>query len=197
MAETSYETYRAMDLALRVGEILLSSGAGAADVKSTMLAVTSACGLRNCAIDISFTTLAVSYQADPDTAPETHMRIVQHRGIDFGALSELDVMVRRLAAGELDRAEASAVVNDITSSKRPYSRRMVTLATGVMAGGLSLLLGGDALVFVITVATVIVVDLANRVLSARRIPAFYGQIFGALIVTGTAVALHLLDVPAG
>lgn len=197
MAETSYETYRAMDLSLRVGEILLSSGAGAADVKSTMIAVTSACGLRNCAIDISFTTLSVSYQADPDTAPETHMRIVQHRGLDFGALSDVDRMLQRLTTGEIDRAEASSVVNDITSSKRPYSRRVVTLATGLMGGGLSLLLGGDALVFAITVATVIVVDLANRVLSARRIPAFYGQILGALIVTGTAVGLHVLEVPAG
>ena len=197
MAETSYETYRAMDLSLRVGEILLSSGAGAADVKSTMIAVTSACGLRNCAIDISFTTLSVGYQEDPDSAPETLMRVVQHRGLDFGALSDIDRMLRRLAKGEIDRAEASAIVNDITSSKRPYSRRVVTIASGFMAGGLSLLLGGNALVFAITVATVIVVDLANRALSARRIPAFYGQILGALIVTAAAVGLHLLDIPAG
>lgn len=196
MAETSTETYRAMDLALRVGEILLSSGAGAADVKSTMVAVTSACGLRNCAVDISFTTLSVSYQEDPDSAPETHLRIVQHRGLDFGALSDIDRMLSRLVSGEIDRSEANAIVNDITSSKRPYSRRMVTLATGVMAGGLSLLLGGDALVFIITVITVIVVDLVNRALAARRIPAFYGQILGALIVTGTAVSMHVLDVPA-
>ncbi|MGH3358731.1 MAG: threonine/serine ThrE exporter family protein [Nocardioidaceae bacterium] len=196
MADTTQETYRAMDLALRVGEILLSSGAGAADVKSTMLAVTSACGLRNCSHDINFTTLSVSYQEDPDSAPETHMRVVQHRGLDFGALTDVDRMLHRLASGEIDRVEASAIVNDITSSKRPYSRSVVTVAAGVMAGGLSLLLGGNLLVFGITVVMAYVIDLTGRWLSARRIPAFYQQILGALIATATAVGLHLLDVPA-
>ena len=39
------ETYKILDLALRIGEILLSSGAGAADVTATMLGIThhSAC----------------------------------------------------------------------------------------------------------------------------------------------------------
>ncbi|UYM06245.1 threonine/serine exporter family protein [Solicola gregarius] len=196
MAESAPETYRAMDLSLRVGEILLSSGAGAADVKSTILAVTSACGLRNCAVDISFTTLSVSYQEEPDSAPETHMRVVQHRGLDFGAMSDIDRMLRRLVSGRIDRAEASTIVNDITSSKRPYSRRVVTVAAGFMAGGLSLLLGGDALVFAVTVVTAVLIDLSGRFLSARRIPAFYGQILGALIATATAIGLHMVYPPA-
>lgn len=196
MADTTHETYRAMDLSLRVGEILLSSGAGAADVKSMMLAVTSACGLRNCSHDINFTTLSVSYQEEPDSAPETHMRVVQHRGLDYGALSDVDKMLRRLVSGDIDRAEASAIVNEITSSKRPYSRTVVTVAAGVMAGGLSLLLGGNMLVFAVTVVTAVLIDLAGRWLSVRRIPAFYGQILGALIATGAAVGLHLVDIPA-
>lgn len=192
---TTQETYRAMDLALRAGEILLSSGAGAADVKSTMLAVTSACGLRNCTHDINFTTLSVSYQADPDSPPETHMRVIQRRGLDYGALSDLDEMLRRLVSGEIDRAEASAIVNDITSSKRPYTRWVVTAASGVMAGGLSLLLGGNLIVFAATIVTVCVIDIAGRWLAVRRIPAFYQQILGAVIATGTAVGLNELDVP--
>ena len=35
------EVYESLDLALRIGEVLLSSGAGAADVSATMLAVTA------------------------------------------------------------------------------------------------------------------------------------------------------------
>ncbi|MDQ3415779.1 MAG: hypothetical protein M3474_01475 [Actinomycetota bacterium] len=37
--------HEAADLALRVGEVVLASGAGAADVTATVLAVTRACGL--------------------------------------------------------------------------------------------------------------------------------------------------------
>jgi uncharacterized membrane protein YjjP (DUF1212 family) len=40
------ETYLACDLALRVGEILLASGAGAADVTAIMLVLTRASGVR-------------------------------------------------------------------------------------------------------------------------------------------------------
>ena len=49
MAQTDTPTkdiYKTLDLSLRVGEVLLSSGAGAADVSATMLNVAHACGLR-------------------------------------------------------------------------------------------------------------------------------------------------------
>src|SRR5882757_424626 len=67
------ELYRTMDLALRIGEVVLSSGAGTADATATILAVTAAGGLRGCEVDITFTSIAISYQAAPDVAPETHM----------------------------------------------------------------------------------------------------------------------------
>ncbi len=58
----SRETYKILDLALRVGEILLSSGAGAADVTATMLGITHHFGLRNADVDVTFTLLRMSYQ---------------------------------------------------------------------------------------------------------------------------------------
>ena len=65
----SRETYKILDLALRIGEILLSSGAGAADVTATMLGVTHHLGLRNADVDVTFTLLRMSYQDDPDEMP--------------------------------------------------------------------------------------------------------------------------------
>ena len=40
------DVYSALDLALRLGDVVLSSGGGAADVEATMFAVTHSCGLR-------------------------------------------------------------------------------------------------------------------------------------------------------
>ena len=57
----SRETYKILDLALRVGEILLSSGAGAADVTATMLGITRHFGLRNSDVDVTFTSLRMSH----------------------------------------------------------------------------------------------------------------------------------------
>ena len=66
MAGESSETYKTLDLALRIGELLLSSGAGAADVSAQMGNVARACGLRRVTADVTFTELAMSHQAAVD-----------------------------------------------------------------------------------------------------------------------------------
>ena len=62
------EVYESLDLALRIGEILLSSGAGAADVTATMLAVTQACGVRHVTADVTFVDLTLG-TSRPATSP--------------------------------------------------------------------------------------------------------------------------------
>ena len=63
-----------LDLCLRVGEILLSSGAGAADVSVTMQAVAAHYGLRQPEVDVTFTSLAMSHQARPEDSPVMAIR---------------------------------------------------------------------------------------------------------------------------
>jgi uncharacterized membrane protein YjjP (DUF1212 family) len=189
------EVYRAIDLALRVGEVVMSSGAGASDVSATMLAVTSACGLRGCTIAVNFTTLSVSYQSAPDAPPETHQRVVQYRGHDYAQLTEVDHLVRDLAVGRLDRQEASQRLNEVTSRPRPYPRWAVVCSSGLLAAGAAMLLGGGPLVIAITFVTTVCIDLVGRQLARRRIPTFYQQVLGALIATGVALGLHAADAP--
>jgi len=189
------EVYRAIDLALRMGEVVMSSGAGASDVTATMLAVTSACGLRGCTIAVNFTTLSVSYQAAPDAPPETHQRVVQYRGHDYAQLTEVDHLVRELALGRVDRTEASQRLNEVTSRPRPYPRWAVIGSSGVLAAGAAFMLGGGPLLVAVTFVTTVCIDVVGRRLARRRIPAFYQQVLGALIATAVALALHKLDAP--
>lgn len=190
------EVYRAIDLALRIGEVVMSSGAGASDVAATMLATTSACGLRGCTIAVNFTTLSVSYQPSPDAPPETHQRVVQYRGHDYAQLTSIDHLVRDLAAGRVDRVEASHRLNEVTSSPRPYPRWSVSVASGMLAAGAALMLGGGLLVIGVTFVTTVCIDVLVRQLARRRIPAFYQQVLGALIATAVALGLHAADAPA-
>src|SRR3712207_3961639 len=102
----SRETYKTLDLALRVGEVLLSSGAGAADVSATMLSIAHACGLRGVTPDVTFTQLSMGHQAGPDDPGVLQVRRVTHREIDYEDLTEVDHIVRDLLAGRIDREEA-------------------------------------------------------------------------------------------
>jgi len=189
------EVYRTLDLALRVGEVLLSSGAGTADATATILSVTAAGGLRGCEVDITFTSMALSYQASPDAAPETHMRLVRYRSQDFSRLTEVDRLVRRLAGGQLNREEASRELARLNSAGPPFPRWSAVLAWGVMAGGATLLLGGGWLITLVAVLTAIVIDLSNRWFSRQRLPAFYQQVAGAFVATAVALALYAVRAP--
>lgn len=195
MSEDSTRVAGVVDLALRVGEVVLSSGAGAADAYASVLAVTRACGLRQVHVDINFTTLLVSYQADPAEPPQTYVRTVIYRGLDYNLLTAVDHLVRALGSGEIEPSTASQRLNEIRSAQRPYPRWVVSVSGGVVAAGIGMLLQGSALVVAIAFGAAIVIDQVMRQLSRRRIPAFYQQVAGALSATIIAHGLYLLQVP--
>jgi uncharacterized membrane protein YjjP (DUF1212 family) len=189
------EVYRTLDLALRIGEVVLSSGAGTADATATILAVTAAGGLRGCEVDITFTSIAIAYQAAPDVAPETHLRIVRYRGLDYSRLTDVDRLVRQFAQGDVTRDQASRELARLVSAGAPYPRWSSVLAWGVMAGGATLLLGGGWLITGVAVVTAVVIDLSNRWFHRQRLPAFYQQVAGAFVATAVALGLYALDAP--
>jgi hypothetical protein len=86
--------------------VLLTSGAGAADVSATMLAVTDACGLRHVNADVTFTDLTLDHQATADEPPAIQVRRVTRRPVGYADLIEVDETVTLLVAGEITRAEA-------------------------------------------------------------------------------------------
>src|SRR4051794_12196536 len=105
MAEL-HEVYESLDLALRIGEVQLSSGAGAADVTATMLAITQACGVRNVSADVTFVDLALHHQPRADEPAAIRVRRVTRRVVNYADLTAVDQTVGDLIAGVIDRAEA-------------------------------------------------------------------------------------------
>ncbi len=100
------EIYKTLDLCLRIGEVLLSSGAGAADVTASMLSVSYALGLRSADVDVTFTSLSMSYQTSFDEPALIQVRSVRHRDIDYEDLTEVNFIVNDIITGDLDVDEA-------------------------------------------------------------------------------------------
>jgi uncharacterized membrane protein YjjP (DUF1212 family) len=178
-----------MNLALRIGELLLSSGAGASDVSAAMRNVAWAYGLRGYTADVMFTELTMSQQATPDQLALIQIRQVRYRDIDYGDLTDVDHLIREVVGGNLDRAEATARLNRITSTGHSRPRWSVTGALGVMGGGVGLVLGGNWVVVVVAATAAMLVDLLRRQMSRRRLPNFYQQVAGGLLATLIAVGL--------
>lgn len=194
MAETR-DTYKTLDLALRIGEVLLSSGAGAADVSATLQSVAHACGLRTGVdVDITFTALSMSYQASYDEPAMIQVRHVRHREIDYEDLTLVDHVVRDLLSGAIDRDAARTRLAQIVSSGHRLPRWAVTLGYGVMGGAVGLLLGGGIVVIATAMVAAMSIDTLQRAMSRRRLPGFYQQVAGGLLATLFAVGTAAADV---
>ena len=178
-----------MSLALRIGEVLLSSGAGAGDVSAAMRNVAWACGLRGYTADVMFTELTMSHQTSSEEPALIQIRQVRYRDVDYGDLTHVDHLIRDLVAGRIDRAEATSRLNRIISTGHARPRWSVTVALGVMGAGVGMVLGGDWLVVAVAAVAAMLVDLLQRQMGRRRLPAFYQQVAGGLLATLIAVGV--------
>jgi uncharacterized membrane protein YjjP (DUF1212 family)/uncharacterized membrane protein YjjB (DUF3815 family) len=148
-----------------------------------------ACGLRGYTADVMFNELTMSQQSSPEQPALIQIRHVRYREVDYGDLTEVDHLMRALVAGHIDRAEATTRLNRIISSGHSRPRWSVTVALGVMGGGVGLVLGGDWLVVVVAAAAAMLVDQMQRQMGQRRLPAFYQQVAGGLLATLIAVGV--------
>jgi len=191
----SREIYKTLDLALRIGEVLLSSGAGAADVAATMLSVPRAVGLRGVDVDVTFTALSMSYQPSFEEPAMIQMRHVKQRDIDYEDLTNVDILIQDLLRGDVDRDQARSRLAQIVSSGHRLPRWAVSLGWGFTGLGVALLLGGDWIVTLIAFVAAAGIDLLKRAMSRRRLPSFYQQVAGGLLATLLAAAVAASQVP--
>lgn len=183
------DVQRTLDLTLRLGEMLLSNGAGAADVAATMSSVTHFLGLRHTLIDVTFTTLTLSHQESADDLPVVMRRHVTHREVDYADLTGVDHIVTHLLLGDIDREEAAARVARLASTGHPRPRWAITLSWMLMGAGVGLVLGGSWVVMLVAGLVAAAMEVLMRRLEQRRVPMFYAQVAGAFFATLAAVGV--------
>lgn len=195
-AERAREVHLTMDLCLRIGEMLLSSGAGAADVTATMRSVADHLGLRHAEIDVTFTALSMSHQRSADDVPTLMLRHVQQRDIDYEDLTAVDHLVRDVLTDQADLYLARSRMATIVSLGHAFPRWAVTVAWMVMAASVGVFLGGGPVVSLVAAVAAALIDRVQIVMARRRLPFFYLQVAGGAIATllAAGVAATPIDV---
>lgn len=188
-----------LDLALRIGEAMLSLGAAAVDVTDAVRRVVHAFGLEGAQVDLTFTSITVSAGHGPDSVPVTMMRVVQERVQDYGRLARVEELARGIAEHRIavheapDRLErAHADLDDVVAAPQQYRRWVVTVALAALAGSVAFLLGGGPGVAAVAAATTAVIDRVVWRLARWGLPAFFTQAAGAAVAALVAVGLYLL-----
>jgi uncharacterized membrane protein YjjP (DUF1212 family) len=185
--------HAALELALRIGESMLAVGAPAADVTATVLRVAAAHGLTSCQVDITFTSITVSYDRE-DAVPLTAVRIVRTSRTDYTRLQGISDLARAVAAGGLDVEEAHRRLDRVVSAPATYRRAVNALGWAGVAGCFGLVLGGGWLEALLAALTTALIEQVLRTLGRHSLPPFFQQVAGAALATGVAVLLLAWDV---
>ncbi|WP_237690312.1 threonine/serine ThrE exporter family protein [Nocardioides panacisoli] len=188
------EIAQRLDFCLRVGEVLLSNGAGAADVHATMGAVASAVGVPRAQIDLTFTSLAMNVaDIDDEGGQVVQMRQVTHREIDYEDLTKVDRLVRDVVSAKVELTDARRQLARIVSSGHSRPRWSVTLGYGALASAVTVMLGGGPVVMLVAFAAACGIDRLQYTMMRRRVPYFYQQVAGGAFATVlAAVATQVL-----
>jgi uncharacterized membrane protein YjjP (DUF1212 family) len=184
-------TRRVLDLTIRLAEVMLSSGAGTADVIATAEDVALAYRLTDCVVDVFGTTALVSALPTADSPAVTIVRAVHVRSTDYTRLADLDQLVQRITSGGVTVDEAHDAMDELTEKPHRYPRWLATVGWAGFALGIAMLLGGTWLTCVLAAVTSAVIDQTGRLLNRIGTPFFFQHVTGAAIATLVAVAAYL------
>ncbi|WP_374222416.1 threonine/serine exporter ThrE family protein [Rhodococcus sp. KRD162] len=179
-----------LDLAVRVGEVLLASGTSAVDTATQVQFIAATYGLARCDVDVTYNSITLSAHRGPTRPPASTMRIVHYRSMDFTRLAEVDRLIRAVRVKMVAPSAALERLDEITKAPHPYNRWIATFAWSGMAASVGILLGGGLLVAVVSFLTTMVIDRIGRILNRAGLPFFFQQVVGGFVAATPAITLY-------
>ncbi|MET7639673.1 threonine/serine exporter family protein [Streptomyces sp. NPDC005438] len=184
---------RVLDLTLRIGELLLAGGEGAEDVETAMLGVAHAYGLARTEPTVTFTLLSITHQPSLVDDPVTLSRTVRRRGTDYTRLAAVFRLVADINHDEVSLEEAYGRLAEIRRNRHPYPGWALTLASGLLSGAASVLVGGNWLVFLAAALGAMLGDRLAWLCAGRGLPEFYQFVGAAVPPAAIGVLIAALD----
>ncbi|MGV8846964.1 threonine/serine ThrE exporter family protein [Tessaracoccus sp.] len=183
-----------VDLALRAAEMAIQTGAVTSDATSYALTVTSAYGLL-ADVDVTFTSITVSYHRRGKAEPITGFRGVRQRSTNYTQLTQLLRLIDDIGTGKLDLDTARDRLELLREESRPYRMWVVTLGQALTGVGVAAILGGRPGEMVMAALANALMFLVQLALTRTQLSVFFTQALGAAVPT--AMAVWIMAVRAG
>lgn len=185
-------TREILDLAIRLAEVLFTSGAGAADTTTVMATVARVYGVRNAEPDVTHTVLTLSWSNPATNENFARSRIVRGRGTDYGRLTSASRLFTQIADGRVPLDAARHRLVRLLSAPTAGPAWLRRVGWGVVGAGTALLLGGDALVAAVAFVAALLLDAATAWLRRRGVPLFYQCLAGGVVGPLAAAGVRLV-----
>ncbi|GIL36770.1 threonine/serine exporter ThrE family protein [Phycicoccus sp. DTK01] len=182
---------RGLDLALRVGALMLRCGAGAPQVEGAIAATAAAAGVDQVELDITLQSILVQARS-AEGRQHTMLKVVRHTRFDYARLVAVHRLVESLVAGEVTPDEASDRLRQIKRTPRTYPKWAISLANAVLASAVAVVIGASALAALATIGVVLAVAGIARLHARVDLPEFYGNAINAFAATLLAGGLYAI-----
>jgi uncharacterized membrane protein YjjP (DUF1212 family) len=184
----------ALDLVLRVGELLLASGEATERVNESMLSLAVAYELPRCEVSVTFTVISVSVHPGHGALPVTGARAIRRRYPAYWRLVALHALIQEASVGLLDLDDAHDRLQKIKRSRPPYGSPyppwLGVVALGLIAASSAVMMGGGALVAGTAFVATVLADRAAALLGRRGVAEFFQLTVAAAIgATGAALVI--------
>lgn len=189
-------TYRAMDLALRIGELMLASGESTEAVADAMRRVTRVYGLPHSEANVTFAAISLSYLPGQGAPPVTGERRVRRRLPDYSRLIDVHRLVRAATKETLNLDQAFARLREIKLRRTTHPNWLLVVALASIAAAASIMVGGGPEVAVAAFAATVLGDRAGSWLARRGVAEFYQMAIAAAIGSSVAVLMIWMEVAA-
>lgn len=184
-------TRKVVDLAMRVAELMLTVGASVNDVTLAALQITKAYGVTPVHVDVTYTSITVSYHRGTTDDPLAVTRVIRARTVDYTRLQRLIELTAQIENG-LDIDAARKEYTALNAAPLPYRRALITVANGGIAAGVAVLMGASIVITVAAIIATVLITVVQHWLGRRLLPPFFTQAIGALIVTGITMVVTAL-----
>ncbi len=183
------EVAAVMNIAARIGEILIANATTSSDTTKYMHSVCSSYGLHYVHINIVVNTITLTTIIDGRT-PVNVTRVVTMISENYAKLQEVDRLIRSIRSGATPPEMAEKILNDIDTMPIPYRNARNLLGWSVMGMFVAMLLGGDWLMMIVGALTAFLIIGFNKILSRGGLPVFFHSVVGGFLATVPAAIVY-------
>lgn len=178
-------------LCLHVADLMLDAGMSANDIVGGMLRITHAYGLNGVHIDLTSTSVTLSYHPPSYAAPLTILRVVQPGFPDYDKAQRTSMLTERIVRG-LPIDDAVAAFDEIRDSPRRYPWWVSMVGNAGVSAGVALLFTTSIRIVLITFVVGCLIDRLIAWLDDKGVPPFFQQTFAAFAITLVAAAVSAI-----
>nr|WP_245803044.1 threonine/serine exporter family protein [Corynebacterium phocae] len=183
-----------MEIAARIGGILIGAGTSNADVRAQVYLAAASYGLHYVHVDVLANTITLHTSIGTgENRRSLHVfRVTPGIDVNFSKLSAVDRLIRSIHSGSTPPAMAEHLLDEIDRMAPPHSLPKTLVSWGIMGAMFATMIGGGVATAIITFFVTASIMGINHQLSRLRVPTFYQNIVGGLIaVLPAAIAYNL------